>query len=143
MTTFKERLRALGYGKETPFAARGNHGNSCRNNGLEVPKASVGWEPAGIHNPLKRLQFPKFPGFPPEVQGSQRLRHGRWWQETSEVRARFDEIAGWLEFDGGRRRHEAEHLARDCLVGELIAFGLTRDTAVAIVTRIGEDPYDV
>ena len=61
------------------------------------------------------------------VTGLQRL-HGEnqggdtraeWWRDPVELRARFDEIAGYLEFDNHCDRDAAERLALEALAREL------------------------
>lgn len=61
------------------------------------------------------------------VTGLQRLQRdiegvdtrAEWWRDPVELRARFDEIAGYLEFDNNCDRDEAERLALEALAREL------------------------
>jgi hypothetical protein len=133
MMILKARLRELGYGSVTPTESHGNRGN-CGNrrdyNGLAVPMISGEREPMGTSNPLKSLRFPQFPEFPSEILGAEHAQELPWWCDPAGVRARFDEIAGRLEFQDGFSRDEAEELARDCLIEELIAVGLVRENAM-------------
>jgi hypothetical protein len=48
-----------------------------------------------------------------------------WWRDPEAIRVRFDEIAGYLEFDNNCDRDAAERGALDCLALELRTAGLS------------------
>ena len=72
------------------------------------------------------------------VTGLQRLQgenqgadvRAEWWRDPIELNARFDEIAGHLEFDNHCSRNEAERLALEALARELRDGHNPADTAV-------------
>src|SRR4051794_10276724 len=61
-------------------------------------------------------------------------RSGAWWHDPAEVLARFDESAGFREFDLGLTRREAETIAAEAVLTELQVMGLDPTEAEAVLT---------
>jgi hypothetical protein len=80
---------------------------------------------------LQRLQ--------PENEGVD--THAEWWRDPVELRARFDEIAGYLEFDNNCDRDVAERLALEALARELRdEHGLSDAAAMSIGIELASLP---
>lgn len=126
MTNLKERLAGLGYHDCDPSKTvgnRGNFGNRSKINSLGVPNGSQAEKALGTANPLKTLQFPKFPKFPTEKQAHETAESASlpWWRDPDAIEVRRLEIAGWLEFDEGLTRADADRRATALVAIEIDA----------------------